>query len=282
MEVLRWTAEHFGSKGISSPRLDAELIIAYALGLRRIDLYMRPELPLHDAEREKIRELIRLRLDGEPVAYIIGQKEFWAMPFKVTKDVLIPRPETEEVVEQAHLLLLPRKDEPLRFLDLCTGSGCIAAALAKEFPQSRITATDISRSALSVARENVTALGFSDRITFREGNIYDTLQREDAPFNLIISNPPYVPTGEIETLVPEVRNEPVIALDGGAEGLDVIRRIAAAAGDYLVSGGYLVIEIHEAHGDAMPQINTGPALIHKGSRADLAGLTRVAWWQKPS
>jgi len=284
MEVLRWTAEHFNSKSIASPRLDAELIIAHALGLRRIDLYMRPELPLNESERDKVRELIRLRLEGEPVAYITGQKEFWAMPFKVTRKVLVPRPETEEVVEQAHLLFLPRRDEPLRIMELGTGSGCISAALAKEFPHAQIIATDISSEAIDVARENLAALGFGERVIFKEGDLYDALEVSDpdsSGFDLIISNPPYVPTAEIESLAPEVKCEPFIALDGGPDGADIIRNIIAGSDDYLAPGGYLVIEIHEAHEMTIRQINqNSPHLLSKGFRKDLAGLTRVTWWQK--
>ena len=279
MEVLRWTADHFGTKGISTPRLDAELIIAHALNLRRIDLYMRPELPLDEAEREAIRALIRRRLDGEPVAYITGQKEFWAMSFRVTRDVLVPRPETEEVVEQAHLILLPKKGDPIRFLDLGTGSGCIAAALAKEFPHSLGVATDISPAALEVASQNLSALGFNDRVRLREGNLYKALEPDDGPFDLIISNPPYIPTEDMATLPAEVKSEPAGALDGGVEGLDFIRPIIADGAEHLNPEGFLVLETHGKHGDVISCL-PGPGLVFKGTRTDLAGILRVAWWQK--
>lgn len=279
MDVLRWTEGHFKEHGLGTPRLDAELIVAHALGLRRIDLYMRTDQPLNEAERTTIRELIPKRLSGEPVAYITGHKEFWGMQFKVTHDVLIPRPETEELVEQAHVLLLDKKNEPLKFLDLGTGSGCIAAALAKEFPSAELMATDISGAALDVARNNLESLGFADRINILEGDLYEPLGENERSFDLIISNPPYIPSKYLESLAPEVKSEPQSAYDGGTDGLDFTRPIVEGAATRLKPGGFLIIEIHETHENSVGAI-TPNSLEFRSVRKDIAGFPRLAWWQK--
>lgn len=279
MEVLQWTANHFAQKGIASPRLDAELLISHALGLKRIELYMRPQMPLKDKERETIRELVRKRLDGIPVAYLTGHKEFWTMTFQVTPFVLIPRPETEDLVEHAHLRLLHRKDDPLRFLDIGTGCACIACALAREFPHAQIVATDISKEALQVAHQNIESLGFAERISLRKGDLYETV-KDDEKFDLIISNPPYIPSTLMTALPAEVKHEPPIALDGGDDGLKVIRKIAEKAGEYLTEGGFLMLEIHDLHGEKIGEEVEAPSLEFKGVTKDLAGLPRIAWWQK--
>lgn len=279
MEVLQWTAEHFAQKGLASPRLDAELLISHALGLKRVELYMRPEMPLKDEERETIRQLVRKRLAGVPVAYITGKKEFWTMTFQVTPAVLIPRPETEDLVEQAHAALLARKDDQLSFLDIGTGCGCIACALAKEFPDAQVTATDISEEALEIARENVELLGFSERIHLKRGNLFEAVNN-DENFDLIISNPPYIPSALMESLPAEVKHEPKIALDGGEDGMKLIKEIVKEAPHFLREGGFLMLEIHDLHGEKIGYEIEAQGLEFKGVAKDLAGLPRIAWWRK--
>lgn len=279
MEVLQWTAEHFAKKGFASARLDAELLISHALGVKRIELYMRPEMPLKDKERKAIRELVLKRLSGIPVAYLTGHKDFWAMTFQVSPAVLIPRPATEDLVEHAHINLLSRKGEPLKILDIGTGCACIACALAKEFPQAQIIATDISMDALEVARKNIELLGFSERISVRQGDLYKAVRGEER-FDLIISNPPYIPSSLMETLASEVKQEPTIALDGGEDGLRIIRKIARGASQHLLDGGLLMVEIDNLHGEKIAKEVDTPGLEFKGIANDLAGLPRIGWWQK--
>lgn len=278
--VLQWTREHFQTRGLRTPSLDAELIIALALSMDRVGLYIHSEKPLSVEERDRIKELIRRRLDGEPVAYITGVKEFWGMELRVTPDVLVPRPETEEIIEDAGAIFKSHRDDILSFADLGTGSGCLTAGLCAEFPRAVCVAVDISEPALEVARGNIEKFGFSDRVKFRAGDFFSALQEGDAPFDLIVANPPYVPVGEIRDLAPEVKRETRIALDGGADGLDPARRILDDAEKYLNPGGWLLMEIGSGQDESIEEINTGSDFEFRGFRKDLAGINRVARWSK--
>jgi len=278
--VLQWTKGHFADKGVRTPALDAELIVAHALGLNRVALYTRSDQPLVPDERERIKELIARRLAGEPVAYITGVKEFWGMQFRVNPHVLVPRPETEEIIEEARRMLQSRRNESLRFMDIGTGCGCLAAALCAEFKAASGLATDISQSAIEVARGNIEALGFSARVEFRVGDLFGALMENDGTFDLIVSNPPYVPIGEIETLAPEVKCETRIALEGGVDGLDIARKIIAEAARYLTPNGRLLMEIGSGQSDDISGIETGEGFVFSGFRPDLAGILRVAKWRK--
>jgi release factor glutamine methyltransferase len=203
------------------------------------------DLPLGAEQAERFQSLLARRLQREPVAYIIGRQEFWSLDFQVTRDVLIPRPETERLIEVALLLGAQlRSDHPLRVLDIGTGSGAIAVSIAKESPSAKIFATDISPSALAIACRNGTLNGVVERITYLCGDLFAAIADQEEPFDLIVSNPPYIRRAEIATLKPEVRHwEPRTALDGGADGLDFYRRIAARAGQFLAPNGALALEV---------------------------------------
>lgn len=301
LEILNKAIQELDSAGCESPRLDAEVLLAFALGCERHELYeiagklerekwllqkdaavagassvatpsvlhinavgaRRPRslsaiLSLYPGCKNRLPQLflesispaqachqflntfqsyIERRKKKEPVAYIRGFKEFWSLNIKVTRDVLIPRPETEEIIEKA-IKLFPSKNQPLDILDLCTGSGCIAAALAKEYPKADITVTDISEGALSVAKEN---LAFAaGRITFLQSDFFEKVK---GVFDLIVSNPPYIKSSDYENLIPEICNyEPRLALDGGIDGLEIIRKIRENYRRYLKREGKLVLE----------------------------------------
>jgi len=243
--VLVWTAQHFEKKGVDAPRLTADLLLAYALGTQRVRLYMDMDRPLQKDELASFRALIERRVAGEPTAYLIGRQDFYGRTFAVDARVLVPRPETELLVE-AVLQEVP-KDAPARLAELCTGSGCIAATLGVERPNAQVFATDLSPDACAVARKNVEALGVQARVHVLEGDLLSPLPK-DAPFQVVVSNPPYIASGEIAGLSAEVRREPRMALDGGADGLDLVRRIAREAKGYLAPGGLLALEIGETQG----------------------------------
>lgn len=277
--VLQWTWDYFAKKGVRTPRLDAELIIAHALGADRVYLYTHGDKPLVADETERIKSYIKRRISGEPVAYITGVREFWGMTFEVNPLVLVPRPETEEIIELAHQALRDRREEQLLFLDLGAGSGCIAAALLSEFPNSSAVATDLSEGALEVAVRNFEKLGLTDRIKTRRGDMFEALETGDGPFDLIASNPPYVPTSQIRELAPEARAETRAALDGGPDGLDYVRHIVEHSPRHLKPGGLLMLEIGAGQADEVASL-TVEAIAFEGFRKDLAGIDRVAMWRK--
>ncbi len=272
--VLAWTTENFKERGIESARLDAELLVAHALGLTRVALYMDLDRPLTDEERVAIRDLVKRRRQHEPVAYILGAKEFWGRSFSVSPAVLIPRPDTETVIEPA-LELLPA-DAAGRALDLCTGSGIIGLTLAAERPGLTVDLTDLSPEALAVARTNAEALGVAARARFFEGDLFAPLE-QDAQYLLIASNPPYIPDGEIATLPPDVRDhEPRLALAAGAEGMDVHRRSAAEAGRFLGPGGTLLVEVGAGQAPALEALLASQDWVEATARhRDLGGIERV-------
>ena len=268
LKLLEWTQGYFAQKGLDAPRLTAELLLAHALSCDRVRLYLDFDKPLGEPELAAYRELVRRRAEREPTAYLVGRREFWGRPFQVDARVLVPRPETELVLEAA-LAALPTDG---RALDLCTGSGVLGVTLALERPGAGVAATDLSGEALDVARENAARLGAAN-VTFLLGDLYDPVP-PDSRFDLIVSNPPYLPRGELDTLPPEVRREPRLALDGGEDGLDISRRIAAGAPARLRPGGILVLEMHESHLDALPSICLECGFARAEARRDLAGLPR--------
>jgi len=235
--------------GIDSARLDAELLLGCALRLRREELILAAAKDVSGAESERYEDLLIRRVNREPLAYITGQQEFWSLEFLVSRDVLVPRPETELLVELAlgHLAETNNR-ESTRILELGTGSGAIAVALATELPQAQIVATEISPAALAIARRNASRNGVEMR--FLQGDLFSALDQElENHFDLIISNPPYIPRDEISMLDAEVsRWEPRAALDGGVDGLDFYRRIAEEAPTYLQQGGAVAVEIGAAMG----------------------------------
>lgn len=272
--VLDWTRKHFEQKQVDDPRLTAELLLTHALNTSRVKLYVDLDRPLAKEELAHYRALIQRRSQGEPTQYIVGKREFYGRPFLVDKRVLIPRPETELLVE-AVLRELP-KDAPKRVLDLCTGSGCVALTVAAERPSASVWATDVSRDALDVARANAAALSLDGRVTFFEGDLFAPLPRP-ATFDVIVSNPPYVKRDDLLGLQREVRAEPKLALDGGADGLDVVRRLAEQAKAFLKPGGVLALEIGDEQGEAVRQLLA--RLFGHGVKIekDLARLDRLAF-----
>lgn len=239
LAVLDWTTKRFTDAGIASARLEAQLLLAHVLKCSRMQLYTGFDKPLGEAELTGYRELIRRRLGGEPVAYLLGEHEFWGLPFFVDENVLVPRPDTETVVEVARSLRADRS-APCRVLDLCTGSGVLAISLAKELPAAQVVATEVSPAAAAIARRNAERNGVADRVDVRTGDLWAPVTGEK--FDLIVSNPPYIATSVISTLPPEVRREPVLALDGGDDGLRFYDRICAVARLHLEPGGALVVE----------------------------------------
>ena len=273
LDLLRWTTDHFASRGIDTPRLDAEVLLAYALECDRLSLYLEYEKPVEEPERAQFRELVQRRADERiPVALLTGTREFWSLSFEVTPDVLVPRPETETLVTAA-LERLPDAEAELRVLDVGTGSGAVALALASERPKARVVATDISAAALAVAGRNAERLGLADRVVFAEGDLFEPLAGER--FDLVISNPPYIGRGEAESLAPELRHEPESALYAGADGLEVLRRLVAEASDHLEAGGVLALEIDPRQAPALLQLCTDAGLRDVRVHRDLAGRERA-------
>jgi release factor glutamine methyltransferase len=237
-EVLHWATEDFASRGIESARLDAELLVAHALGLDRVGLYLDLNRPLLEHERSAIRPLVARRRAREPVAYILGYKDFCGRRFHVTPQVLIPRPETETLVDHA-LECIPT-GLPCTVLDVGTGSGAIAITIAAERPLATVHAADISDSALAVAAENAARHQVAARIRFERADLVPP----EARYDVIVSNPPYVSTLELERLQPEIRDhEPRIALEGGQDGLDAVRALLRAAEQGTQAGAQLLIEV---------------------------------------
>lgn len=249
-DALVLGVERLAAAGVDSPRLDAEVLLAHCLEMTREQLVIAGDLPLTLAAARGFEILLGRRLQREPIAYITGKQEFWSLDFLVTPDVLIPRPETERLIEAALLLGAEMAShQPLRVLDIGTGSGAIAVSLAKEMPTALIYATDISPAALAVARRNALRHRVADRMRFFCGDMLAALGEKIARFDLLVSNPPYIRRAEIDTLEPEVRDwEPRGALDGGADGLNFYRLIAAQAWRYLNSNGAVVLEIDAAVG----------------------------------
>jgi release factor glutamine methyltransferase len=273
LDLLRWTTEHFRSRGIDSARLDAECLLAHALESERLQLYLEFDKPVAPAERVRFRELVKRRADERvPVALLTGRREFWSLPLRVTPDVLVPRPETETLVEVA-LQMLPDPESEARILDVGTGCGAIALALAKERPKARITATDVSEAALAVARENAAALGFENRIRFLPGDGGGPVRGER--FDLLVSNPPYLAAGEAPALPPELAHEPREALFAGDEGTELLRQIVGEAGELLDAKGGLALEVDPQQAPEMTEWLVSAGFARPESHLDLAGRVRV-------
>ena len=274
--ILKWTEQYFKEKGIESPRLDAEVLLSHILGRERIYLYVHFDEPLEPTELARYREAIKQRVQRVPVAYIIGEKEFMGLTFRVTADTLVPRPDTEILVQAAVERLRARGETP-RFADIGTGSGAICLSILHFLPKAQADTVDISPAARAVAEENAAALEVADRVTFHTGDLLAPLAGQC--YDAILSNPPYIPDGDIAALAPEVRlKEPRTALAGGKDGLDFYRRLTADAPAHLKDGGFLAVEvgIHQA---APVAALTAPAFSHTEILKDYAGIERVviAW-----
>ena len=242
--LLNWTKGYLAHKGAESPGPDAEILLAHAMGWKRIEVYTRHEEEPSEEERAKFKELVQQRVKGCPVAYLVGRKEFFSLEFEVNRDVLIPRPDTETVVVEC--LRLAKGMAASAVLDVGTGSGCLAAAVAKYHKTARVTAVDVSAAALAVASRNAARHGVAERVRFLEGDLYAPLSSGER-FDFILSNPPYIPHGDLATLPVGVREyEPLSALDGGPDGYAVFDRLIAGAPEHLKPGGYLIVEIGSA------------------------------------
>jgi release factor glutamine methyltransferase len=330
MDVVRWTTSRFEERGLSTPRLDAEILVGHALAVARVQLYVQFDRPLTPEELAAIRELVKRRQAGESVAYVIGKKEFWGLELDVDARVLVPRPDTETLVDEALARVgraarvrpprpadraadapsavtdadvltgdaidadpaadptaaaldvpatpeAPGKPAP-RVADIGTGSGAIAVTLAKERPDAVVYATDVSAAALDVARANAARHGVA--ITFLEGSLEAPLIPH-APFDLVTANLPYVPSGDLAGLAPEVRAEPQGALDGGRDGLDLVRRLVAAAPALLAPGGALVLEIGIGQAAETARLCAAAGLVDVRVRRDLGEIERVVSAVRP-
>lgn len=310
--ILKWTEQYFKDKGIESPRLDAEVLLAHVLEKQRIYLYVHFDEPLQPAELAAYREMIKQRVLRVPVAQILGEKEFMGLTFKVTADTLVPRPDTEILVQAAVERLKAMKgeakapedealadgeeassaadrdeaaadvsQEPLRIADIGTGSGAICLSVLRYLAGTMADTVDISPAARAVAEENAASLGLADRVTFHTGDLLQPLV--GMTFAAILSNPPYIPEADIATLAPEVRlKEPHTALSGGRDGLDFYRRLAKEAPAMLVPGGFMAFEvgIHQAEPVAA-LAKANPLIARTEILPDYAGIDRVVvGWRK--
>ena len=245
IKLVQWTTTYFDNHGIDSPRATAEILLAHVLNTKRIDLYLRYDQPLIPAETERFKALIKRRLNREPVAYILESKEFWSMVLRVTRDVLIPRPETECLVEKSlEMLALDSNMKSKLILELGTGSGAVILALASENPRHSYWATDISINAVRVARQNAIQNELNGKIHFITGDWFAPLCSKTGFFDLIVSNPPYIKSGDLKRLQPEIHaHEPLLALDGAVDGLHCLRHIIQSAYLFLKPRGVLILEI---------------------------------------
>lgn len=290
--LLAWMTKAFEDKGLDAPRRQAEMLLAHVLGTERLKLYMDPDRPAAPLERDTLRGLVKRALSDEPIQYLVGEEHFFGMTFKVDKRVLIPRPSTQTIVEA--VLQHARKNPDsgsvrdsdagsgILIADVCTGSGCIAAALARHLPGARVVATDISEDALAVARINIDAHRLSDRVDLVAGDGLDALRQHpaagrDRSLRYLCSNPPYIPDNEWDAVEPNVKNhEPTLALRGGADGLDLVRKLIAGGPRFVEPGGLMLIEVAAARAEeARSLAEAHPDLHNARVLKDSDGLPRV-------
>lgn len=274
LEAINKGSEFLARKGIDSPRLQSELLLAHLLNLPRLRLYLEFERKLSDEQANQFRELLVRRGNHEPLQHITGATSFCGLPIIVNAAVLIPRPETEVLAEHAWNFLNGIEGETT-FADLGTGSGCLPIAIAAHAKRSRGVAVDVSQEALAIAKQNIEKNKLSDRINLREGDFLAALQPAER-FDVIVSNPPYIPTAEVELLQPEVRDhDPRLALDGGADGLHFHRALAQRAAQFLKPGGRLLIEFADGQGEALRHLFGSHGWIIHGIIRDLSGTERI-------
>jgi release factor glutamine methyltransferase len=258
--------------GLDTPVLDARLIVQHALGISWDTLYLKDDQALRPDEKSRLESELSRRANHEPVSRIVGRRHFWTLDLAVSPDTLDPRPDTESLIETV-VAAIPERDQPLRILDLGTGTGAILLALLAEYPNATGVGTDISDGALAVARINAESHGLAGRAAFAAGN---WTERAAGSFDVIVSNPPYIVRGDLSGLAPEVRDhDPLLALDGGADGLAAYRAIMPAVPALLSAGGLVVFEIGEGQGDAVTQIAHAHGLAPVGARKDLGGIERA-------
>jgi release factor glutamine methyltransferase len=276
LEVIKKTAEFFAGKGVESPRLNAELLVGHALGLPRMQLYLQFERVLKDEELDRLRPLVRRRGQREPLQYIVGEVDFAGLKLKVDRRALIPRPETERLVE---LLVTRCVPPPRRVLDLGTGTGAIALALARAWPEATVRASDVSAPALALAAENAALTGLAARVTFQESSWFAGIAGEEV-FDLVVANPPYLSATETNHAALEVReHEPASALAAGEEGLADLRMILGEGRRHLAPGGLIALETGPGQHAALAQIAGAHGWERFESHSDLTGRDRfvLAW-----
>lgn len=276
VDVLNWASSDFAKRGFDQSRLEAEVLLTFALGCSRLHLYTAFDRPLEEGELRVFRELIARRRSGEPAAYITGHKEFWSLDLLVDDRVLVPRPDTETLVAVAL-----ERWKTKAALDLCTGSGCVALALAKERQDSSVDAVDISPGACEVARQNAERLGLSQRVEVWCGDLFAPVPA-GRRYSLVTANPPYVRLDEYETLQAEVKMEPKLALCAGVDGLDIVRRLLVEAPAYLENDGVLAMEVGVEQADIVAD-ELGPSLWGAPGEtvADLTGRPRIVIFRAP-
>lgn len=291
-KLLTWMTQAFEGKDLDAPRRQAEMLLAHVIGSERLKLYMDPDRPAAPLELDTLRGLVKRALNNEPIQYLVGEEHFFGMTFKVDKRVLIPRPSTQTIVET--VLQHSRKNPDagsvrdsdagsgILIADVCTGSGCIAAALAKNLPGARVVATDISRDALDVARDNIASHGLQDRVDLIEGDLLDALRSHpvagrDGSLHYLCSNPPYIPDHEWDAVEPNVKDhEPEHALRAGPDGLDFVKRLIADGPAFIEPGGLLLIELAASHAkDALAMAQLHRDLSNERILKDSDGFDRV-------
>lgn len=276
LEILEWTRGHFDSKGLPGARLDAEVLLAHVLGLKRVMLYAKFDQPLEGTELDQMRNLVARRARGEPVAYLIGRREFWSLDLEVSPDTLVPRPDTETLVEVA----LDHQREAKVVVDVGTGSGAVAMALATELKGAHVYATELSEPARLMAQKNCDRLGLSERVTILQGDLLQPLP--EVQVDLLVANLPYIPSADIKTLMADVRDfEPHLALDGGPDGLDLIRRLLGQAGPRLAPGALIALEAGADQVPGLPALLDAAGFTQTAFKKDTAGLPRVAYGRWP-
>ena len=278
MKILNWTKQYFTDKGVENPRLDAEVLLCAVLKCERITLYVDFERPLSDAELAQFKQYVVRRAAHEPLAYILGEKAFMRNMFKVTPDTLVPRPETELLVESI-VMAAEAVGGDVKILDIGTGSGAIIVSLLDYLPQAKGVGVDISVGALTVAKENAVAIGVAERTGFLRSDVYSALPL-NKKFDIIVSNPPYIPAADIAGLAKDVQNEPIGALDGGEDGLDFYRRITKEAPLHMVEDGLLAFEIGIYQGEAVAEMCKAAGFGAVAIRKDYAGIERMVFAAK--
>ncbi|MDB4933750.1 MAG: Protein-N(5)-glutamine methyltransferase PrmC [Labilithrix sp.] len=270
--LVKWATDDFRARGIENPRLDAELLVAHALKIDRMRVILDANRPLEGVELATLRDLVKRRRAYEPIAYLRGEREFYGLKFRVDKRVLVPRPDTETLVDAA-LTRSAHVSMSMRQLDLCTGSGCVAVAMAKQRPTAKVFGSDISPDALVVARDNALRLG-AYNVAFVESDLFAAFAGKR--FDVITANPPYIASGDIASLMPDVRDhEPRLALDGGDDGLVIVRRIVHDAPSHLAPGGVLAIEIGAGEAPATVALFETGGFADVRVHRDIARIERV-------
>lgn len=276
LEVLQSGAAYLTKKGIDEARLNMEHLLAHVLQCRRMDLYLRFNEVLKEPELETLRGLLKRRGEGEPLQHLLGTVEFYDSEFVSDHRALVPRPETERLVEM--IVEQFGKDHPVRVLDMATGSGCIGLSLAKAWPKSAVVLADISEDALELARLNCSRLKLDERVRLVRSDLFEKV---DGAFDLIVTNLPYIPRGELAALSREVQRDPVQALDGGESGMEIIERFITASKDHLNDGAWIALEVHHDQGEPVASMCSSAGFVEVSVRKDLANIGRFVFakWQ---